>query len=105
MTSHRTEVFGMWSLILFIVCIFEYHEEDPTDAFSLVWDNESLVNTFNKITKRKRKEFPNETLEADWDVINTIVLLVKRYDQSIVWIKGHQDEKNKREDLSLIEKP
>ena len=67
----------MWSIILFIVRIFEYHEEDPTDALLLVCNNESLVNTVNKITKRKRKEFPNETLEADWDVITEIVLLVK----------------------------
>jgi len=101
MTSHRAEKFGMWSLILFIVRIFEYHEEDLTDALSLVCDNESLVNTDNKRTKLKHKEFPNETLEADWDVINEIVMLVKRYDQSIVLIKGHQDEKKKREELSL----
>ena len=101
MTSHRAETFGMWSLILFTVRIFEYHEEDPTDALSMVCDNESLVNTVNIITKRKRKEFPNEPLEADWDVINEIVMLIKRYDQSIVWIKGHQDEKKKREELSL----
>ena len=69
-----------------------YHEEDPTDALSLVCENESLVNTVNKITKRKRREFPNEILEADWDVINEIF---------IVWIKGHQDERKKREELSL----
>ena len=36
MTSHRAEAFGMWSLILFIVRIFEYHKEDPTDALSTV---------------------------------------------------------------------
>jgi len=65
----------------------------------LVCNNESLVNTVIKITKRKRKEFPSETLVADWDVINGIVLLVKRYDQSIAWIKGHQDKKKKREEL------
>jgi len=28
-------------------------------------------------------------------------LLVKRYDQSIAWVNGHQDEKKKREDLPL----
>ena len=32
-------------------------------------------------------------------------LLVKWYDQSIAWIKGHQDEKKKREELSLKAQP
>ena len=89
MMPHRAEAFEMWSLILFIVRIFEYHEEDPMNALSLVCDHESLVTTVNKITTRKRKEFPKETLEADWNVINEIVLLVKQYDQSILWMKGH----------------
>ena len=78
-------------------------EEDPTDALSLVCDNESLVNTVNKITKSKRKEFPIKSLEADWDVMNEIVLLVKQCDQSVVGIKGHQDEKKKRKKLTLLE--
>ena len=55
----------------------------------------------NKIINRQRKQFPNETLEPDWDIINEIVSLIKNSKQSIEWIRGHQDEKMPKERLPL----
>ena len=101
MTSHRAEAYGMWSILLFIIRLFEFHNEDPSKVLSLVCDNSSLVDTVNKIAKRKRKQFPNETLEPDWDVINEIVSLIKNSKQTIEWIRGHQDEKMPKARLPL----
>ena len=36
MTYHRSEEFGMWSIILFIIRLFEYHDQDPAKVLSLV---------------------------------------------------------------------
>lgn len=101
MTSHRAEAYGMWSILLFIIRVYEFGNKIPLEVISLVCDNSSLVDTVNKIVNRQRKPFPNETLQPDWDIINEIVSLLKTSKQSIEWIKGHQDEKKPKESLPL----
>ena len=81
--------------------IIQIHDQNPSNVLSLVCDNSSFVNTVNKIADRQRKQFPNETLEPDWDVINEIVSLIKNSKQTIEWIRGHQDGKMPKERLSL----
>ena len=101
MTSHRAEAFGMWSVFVFVTRIFQFYNKDPTGQVSLHCDNEALVNTVNKIITRARPDFPNDTLEADWDIIHEIVLLLRAHDQSVSWIASHQDEDTPKEDLPL----
>ena len=101
MTSHRAEAFGMWSVFVFVTRIFQFYNEDPTGQVSLHCDNEALVNTVNKIITRARPDFPNDTLEADWDIIHEIVLLLRSHDQTVSWIASHQDEETPTEDLPL----
>jgi len=49
MTSHRAEAYGMWSILLFIIRLFEFRYQNPSNVLTLVCDNRSIVNTANKI--------------------------------------------------------
>ena len=60
MTSHRAEVYEMWSILLFIIRLFEFHNQNPTNVLSLICDNSSLVNTVNKIDCRQTTEAVSE---------------------------------------------
>jgi len=64
-------------------------------------DNSSLVNKVNKIADSQWKQFPNETLEPDWDATNEIVSLIKNSKQTIKCIRGHHDEKMPKARLPL----
>ena len=66
----------MWSVFVFVIRVFQFYNKDPTDKVYLHCDNEELVNTVNKIVTRARPDFPNDTLEADWDIIHEIVILL-----------------------------
>ena len=70
---------GVWAVVNFALYhqIIQIHDQNPSNVLSLVCDNSSFVNTVNKIADRQRKQFPNETLEPDWDVINEIVSLIR----------------------------
>jgi hypothetical protein len=52
----------------------------------------AVVNTVNRKIVRTRPEFPNETLQPSWDLIQAICATIKVHpDVSLHHVKGHQD--------------
>ena len=97
MSSYRAEAFGMSSIITYWTTNF------PQQQLLLVCDNKALVDRIEELTVRQRPQFPNDTLEPDWDVLDYIVGLKKRHSEiTINWIKSHQDKDTPKERLPLM---
>ena len=62
----------------------------------------NLVSKMRAHGCKKGQAFRANTLEADWDIINEIVLLLRKYKIDCPqWIKAHQDGKMPFKDLLL----
>ena len=101
MTSFRAEAVGVWSILLFVIKAHRHFNLSPNNKVSIHCDNKALVNMIDHLLQRERPQFPNDTLKTDWDIINEIVSLMKSSKQRITWIKGHQDEGKRVDELSL----
>jgi hypothetical protein len=99
MDSYRAEAYGLLSVTTFLHLLETYftHPLQPTT----IWcDNQSIVNTVNKLTSRKRPEFPNETLRPSWDILQAICRNFKLHpDFTLSHVKGHQDNLSDPSDL------
>ena len=110
MDSYRAEAYGMLSLTVFLQLIRQYFNLPPQPT-KIFCDNEALVKTIKKLTKRLRPAFANDTLVPSWDVIQAI----HRITATLTWIgedgvtkplftfqhvKGHQDDKTPHHLLS-----
>jgi hypothetical protein len=91
MDSYRAEAYGLLSITTFLHLMGNYynHQVPPTE----IWcDNMAVVNTVNRKIVRTRPEFPNETLQPSWDIIEAICATMKLHpDVSLHHVKGHQD--------------
>jgi hypothetical protein len=76
----------------FLQLLGKYYQVPPTE----IWrDNMAVVNTVNRKIVRTRPEFPNETLQPSWDLIQAKCVTIKLYpDMSlhhVNHVKGHHD--------------
>ena len=102
MDSYRAEAYGAMAILLYVHHVLVFHGELQEVHLSLYCDNKSLVDTVNKLLRRRRPIFPNDTLEPSWDVIQVIVRILKKMENaSLDHVKGHQDDHSNIEDLPL----
>jgi hypothetical protein len=91
MDSHRAEAYGLLSITTFLHLLEQYynHQVPPTE----IWcDNMAVVNTVNRKIVRTGSEFPSETLQPSWDLIQAICATIKLHpDVSLHHVKRHQD--------------
>jgi hypothetical protein len=87
--SYRAEAYGLLSITTFLHLLGNYynHQVPPTE---ICYDNMALVNTVNRKIVRNRPEFPNETLQPSWDLIQAICATIKLH-PDVHHVKGHQD--------------
>jgi hypothetical protein len=101
MDSYRAEAYGLLSITTFLHLMGNYynHQVPPTE----IWcDNMAVVNTVNRKIVRTRPEFPNETLQPSWDIIEAICATIKLHpDVSLHHVKGHQDNLRDVRELSF----
>lgn len=104
-SSYRAEGYGMLSGMRCLHLIHKLYLSDHSWECHFYCDNKSLVDhvtgqTFGKET------YPNTTLESDWDILaeietTTTSLAEDNCKVHVHWIKGHQDEKEEYDKLSL----
>jgi hypothetical protein len=88
MDSYRAEGYGLLSITTFLHLLGNCynHQVPPTE----IWcDNMAVVNTVNRLVVRNRPEFPNETLQPSWNLIQAICATINLH--SLHHVKGHQD--------------
>ena len=97
--SYRAEGYGVLSVMRFF-----YHLKanwQVTNKFSVVCDNEAMVRRANE-AKPVFNEHPNSTMDSEWDLLAEIWVTMRQLeDKTLSWIKGHQDDKQPYEKLSL----
>jgi hypothetical protein len=102
MDSYRAEAYGLLSLVVYIWRMVTFHEGNHHTDVRSFCDNQSLVERLNKLKNRKRPMFPNDTLGSSWDVIQAIEShLQKLTNWSLTHVKGHQDQGDGQQMLSL----
>jgi ribonuclease HI len=100
--SFRAEAYGMLSMLLFMVRNLEFHMEPFPTRIEVFTDNSGLVKRIRKKRGIEGVEFPNSTLDGDWDVVQAIVKLIKKFPSvNVKHIKGHQDKETPIQDLSM----
>jgi len=100
MDSYRAESYGLLSITTLVTLLLQY----TTNNFApieLLCDNEALVKKVEKMWKSTRPTFPNDTLAPSWDVLQRIIMNLKKFpeESSIRWIPSHQDSKTPVEKL------
>jgi hypothetical protein len=85
--SLRAEGAGMLSVTLFIAILKKYLK----------------MESFNIAHKHYKEPYPNETLRSEFDVTEQMYKTQTEHNikSTLKWVKGHQDKKIKKEDLSL----
>ena len=99
-TSFRAEAFGIASILCFLQKLFP---NNCTEKLHLVCDNQSVVNVIAKKTKQPHPDFPNSTLDPDWDIFQYIFHLQRKPTPllTIAWIRSHQDNNCDYNELPL----
>jgi predicted RNA-binding Zn-ribbon protein involved in translation (DUF1610 family) len=93
MQSFRAEAYGMLSMLLFMVRVLELFELPFPPRVEVYTDNESLINRIKRKQRLRGEEFPNSTLESDWDVVQAILRMIKLFPKvNINHVQGHQDD-------------
>jgi ribonuclease HI/predicted RNA-binding Zn-ribbon protein involved in translation (DUF1610 family) len=100
-TSYRAEAYGILSVLQFMNLISE--QWGTIGTCHIVCDNEALVKQLNK-TNEYTKTQPNQTMIAEWDILIEIWETMAKMDNiRIQHIKGHSDEKQPYEKLTLLQ--
>jgi type VI protein secretion system component VasA len=100
MDSYHAEAYGLLSITTMVTLLMQY----TTNTFApieLLCDNNALVKKVEKLRKRTRPEFPNDTLVPSWDVLQQITKNLRKFteESSLRWIPSHQDDKTPIEQL------
>lgn len=92
MNSFRAEGYGLLSLLIFLFLVHQYAKTSIPHV-KLLCDNKALIEKVDAMAKCPRPQFPNETLDPSWDVLQQIQRLLRWLPQGYTaqWIKGHQD--------------
>ena len=97
--SYRAEGYGLLSALRLMHHLAAHWQ--TTNKFSLVCDNETMVNRANE-SQSVLQATPNSTMDPEWDVLAEIwVTRDALGDHAIEWVKGHQDDKKPHADLDL----
>ena len=122
-SSYRAEGYGILSALRFLARMRQvFYRDPPEDADSdsdstcssthespdlrpptLICDNESMVNTANKIYTYSHI-YPNATMDSEYDVLAEIRASMTELQgscPSLEWIKGHQDDHTELDKLPL----
>ena len=101
-SSYRAEAYGVLSSLRFLIRLKEYYGMETIKVHRQFCDNEGVIKSVRKMRKYKGY-YPNDTLDADWDVLQAIKEAMAHFNDhfSVSWVKGHQDDHKKFEDLSL----
>ena len=99
--SLRAEGAGMLSVTLFIAILTKYLKMKSFNIVCIA-DNAELIRRCNA-HKHYKEPYPNETLRSEFDVTEQIYMTQTEHNikSTFKWVKGHQDKKIKKEDLSL----
>jgi hypothetical protein len=102
-SSFCAEGYGLLSSVRFLHHIFQFCDSQPTWHIQLSCDNDPLVKRVEAARPSFDQCFPNNTLEADWDVVHMIVRTIRQSPCRVrlQHIKGHQDDNKPYDDLSL----
>ena len=103
--SYHAEGYGILSCCRLLHHINKISQHGPTHSFTLLCDNLSMVNKSNALPKNMDDIHPNDTMEAEWDILaeiwTTLLSLPETSRPSIQHIKGHQDDKKPYAELPL----
>jgi ribonuclease HI len=101
-SSFRAEGYGVLSYLRLIYRAFEFTANQLPTSLKIHTDSESIVDQV-KTTLEFPFYYPNQTLSADWDIIQAIVSTLKQFPRipPLEWIKGHQDRNRSVQSLSL----
>lgn len=99
--SLRAEGAGMLSVTLFIAILTKYLKMNIFNVICIA-DNAELIRRC-KAHKQYKEPYPNETLRSEFDVTEQIYMTQhnNNINATFKWVKGHQDKKKKKEELSL----
>ena len=104
--SYRAEAYGILSVLRFLIRIKEYYGLEKLQIHSQFCDNERWIKTIKRVTQHKGF-YPNDTLAADWDVIQEIKTSLDQFESDefqVQWVKGHMDDVKPWDELTTGER-
>ena len=103
-TSFRAEAYGLLSLVLFLYHAFKFTEIPMCESINLFSDSEGLIKRIVGMLDYI-DFYSSATMQADWDVLQAIVHIVKTFTfpPNIGHVMGHQDNNTSYSDLKLEE--
>jgi hypothetical protein len=101
-SSYRAEGYGLLSFLLLIYHACQYTGTALPTHLAVYSDCESLIEKSKEMMKWPFY-YTNATMDADWDVLQAIITLLRRFPvtPTLSHVTGHQDRKTAYLDLSL----
>jgi hypothetical protein len=101
--SFRAEGQGMLSVVCFIHRLLQWTCTDSVLEGILATDNTGLIARVTSQSKL-RYSIPNATFKSDWDIVESIVQIVRASHIHITLehVRGHQDDTTPTEELDLL---
>jgi ribonuclease HI len=101
-SSFRAEAYGMLSALRYIHHIAKHYNVPLPLKFRLCCDNQGLIKRVTRVFQTKRREFVNETLLPERDLIEAIVTTIRNLGHvQLEHVKGHQDSNKPLHQLPL----
>jgi len=93
LTSHRSELYGITSVLLFIFHITQYYQISKTETTIKAYcDNQECVN--KTINYKQQIRGTSRFIAADYDIESTLKATLDKapFKCDMNWVKGHQDQ-------------
>ena len=104
LNSYRAEGYGILSVVRFLYHLRHQFQIDMKPC-TIYCDNQAMVARASAIPIHLNEQYPNRTLEPEWDIINQIwrtnSTIPEGQAVSIRHIKGHQDQKKPYHELPI----